>query len=202
MKNNPISPRTVPKGAEKSNGKHATPGNGKRKVGKRDNPGHFVTPTGRALKPARILFCKVFVDTGDYTIATRAMGYTGPYPEQYGKSLKHQLRAVWEPLLSDRLADLQVKALQVLEGALSSTDEKIQLIAARDIMDRGQHLRGMRSESGPMDGMTEKQIIDKITRAIGKDKAALLFPDLFPPDPPILINADPVTDTAPDPAPS
>ncbi len=149
------------------------------------------TATGLDLSIARKIFCKVLVDTGDSTLAAIRSGYTGPHPEAVGSNLKTRLRPIWEPLLSDRLADLQIKALSTLETAMESKDERISLAAAKDIMDRGQHLRGIRQETGQHDDMTEKQLIELIARKMGRERAAEMFPDLFPPDP-IIINPEQV----------
>lgn len=147
---------------------------------KRVLPDRMKTPTGQTLNVHRKIFCKLLVETGDSRYAAVEAGYTGPNPEQYGRSLKYQLKHVWEPMIADRLEAMQIKALQVLDNTMESGPPHLALAAAKDVMDRGSNLRGMRQETGPHDGMTEKQLIDRITKAIPVEQARLIFPDLFP----------------------
>lgn len=151
---------------------------------KRVLPDRFKTPTGQPLTIHRKVFCKLLVETSDSTYAAIQAGYTGPNPEQYGHTLKYQLKHVWEPMIADRLESMQIKALKVLEDTMESGPPHLALAAAKDVMDRGANVRGTRIETGPHDGLTETQLIQKITKALdgNVDQARLLFPDLFPPE--------------------
>ncbi len=164
--------QTVPSGAEKA----------KKTPRKRTLPDRFKTPTGKPLTIHRKIFCKLLVESGDAAYSAIQAGYTGPNPEQYGSTLKYQLKHVWEPMIADRLAGMQIKALKVLEDTMESGLPHLKLAAAKDVMDRGDNVRGSRIETGPNDGMTEQQLIQKITKALdgNMDQARLLFPDLFP----------------------
>lgn len=92
------------------------------------------------------LFIETYLDTASVYDAAEAAGFN----RNYGPKLFHKLKDRITPLMEDRMAMMQMKAINVMEqsmgeGALNPKQE-IRIRAAQDVMDRG--------------GLTKKQSID------------------------------------------
>lgn len=92
------------------------------------------------------LFMEAYLDSGDVYQAAEDAGFA----RNYGPKLFHKLKDRIMPQLEDKMAMMQVKAINVMEssmgeGALNPKQE-IRMRAAQDVMDRG--------------GLTKKQSID------------------------------------------
>lgn len=92
------------------------------------------------------LFIETYLDSADVYAAAEAAGFN----RTYGPRLFHKLKDRIIPLMEDRMAMMQMKAINVMvdsmgDGALNPKQE-IRMRAAQDVMDRG--------------GLTKKQSLD------------------------------------------
>ncbi|AHK11946.1 hypothetical protein CHOED_086 [Vibrio phage CHOED] len=92
------------------------------------------------------LFIEAYLETASVNDAAKAAGFD----RSYGPKLFHKLKDRIVPMMEDRMAMMQMKAINVMEdsmgdGALKPKQD-IRIRAAQDIMDRG--------------GLTKKQSID------------------------------------------
>lgn len=92
------------------------------------------------------LFIEAYLDTADVKEAAERAGFD----RTYGATLFHKLRDRIMPQMEDRVAMLQMKAINVMEDSMGEgavkVKQDIRIRAAQDIMDRG--------------GITKKQTLD------------------------------------------
>ena len=143
----------------------------------------FRTPIrGRKLAPRRARFIMEFVTTGNGAQAVIAAGYKTRNPLRLAGVLRFHLKEYIDQAVAVRLTGLQPVALKtIVYLAGSAKSEAVRLTAAKDIMDRGNHLAGTRHITEPHAGTTDKALWDRICRGIGEARARELFPDIAPP---------------------
>lgn len=92
------------------------------------------------------LFMEAYLDTASVHEAADRAGFE----RSYGPTLFHKLRDRILPQMEDRMAMLQMKAINVMEDSMGDgavkVKQDIRIRAAQDVMDRG--------------GLTKKQTLD------------------------------------------
>lgn len=150
----------------------------------------FHTPVqGRELAPKRAAFVRMYVELGNGEEAVTRAGYATKDPARYARVLKHRLRDYIEEEVTQRLAVEQPVALHtILDLAANAKSESVKLGAARDILDRGNNLRGERRIAEPNAGQSDVALWKEIERKLGPERAKQMFPELVPQEEPIQIN--------------
>lgn len=138
---------------------------------------------GHPTPPMVLDFIRLYAETGNHTEAIKRAGYKSKNPDAMGRTYKVRYRKEIDAAVSARISELEPTALSAIaELAKGADSEQVKLKANQDLLDRGKHLRGERTEQAEPE-QTTADLIAEMVRMTGHEATALALRKLGIPVP-------------------